>query len=108
MSPRRNWDYPNPFLASDCAPPPRTGGRAHSPAGEGLGESQFRRLEKSLALCLLCGLDPLVQYLNHKSNAQNLRSTPGQAEPICAVILQKFDLWSSFYKTERHAGLEPP
>jgi len=27
---------------------------AHSPAGEGLGESQFRRLEKSLALCLLC------------------------------------------------------
>jgi hypothetical protein len=31
------------------------GGGAHSPAGKGLGESQFRRLEKSLALCLLCG-----------------------------------------------------
>ncbi len=29
-------------------------GAAHSPAGEGLGESQFRRLEKSLAICLLC------------------------------------------------------
>ncbi len=29
---------------------------ANSPAGEGLGESQFRRLEKSLALCLLCGV----------------------------------------------------
>ncbi len=26
---------------------------AHSPAGEGLGESQFRRLKKSLELCLL-------------------------------------------------------
>jgi hypothetical protein len=39
---------PNPSLASECAPPPlyqKWGGR-HSPAGEGLGESQFRRLEK--------------------------------------------------------------
>ena len=26
MSPRRNWDSPNPSLASECAPPPRTGG----------------------------------------------------------------------------------
>ncbi len=25
------------------------GGRAHSPTGEGLGESQFRRLEKKLS-----------------------------------------------------------
>ncbi len=56
MSPRRNWDSPNPSLASKCAPPPGTKGEgAHSPAGEGLGESQFRWLEKSLALCLLCG-----------------------------------------------------
>jgi hypothetical protein len=47
MSPRRNWDSPNPSVASECAPPPRTEG-AHSPAGEGLGESQFRRLEKNL------------------------------------------------------------
>ncbi len=45
MSPRRNWDSPNPWLTSECAPPPITG-EAHSPAGEGLGESQFRRLEK--------------------------------------------------------------
>jgi hypothetical protein len=56
MSHRRNWDSPTPSLASECAPPPGTkGGGAHSPAGEGLGESQFRRLEKSLALYLLCG-----------------------------------------------------
>jgi hypothetical protein len=54
MSPRRNWDSLTPYLASECAPPPGTkGGVAFSPAGEGLGESQFRRLEKSLALCLL-------------------------------------------------------
>jgi hypothetical protein len=49
MSPRRNWDSPTPSLASECAPPPGTKGGAHSPAGEGLGESQFRRLEKKLS-----------------------------------------------------------
>jgi hypothetical protein len=57
MSPCRNCDSPTPFLASECAPPPGTkGGWAHSPAGEGLEESLFRRLEKSFALCLLCGM----------------------------------------------------
>ncbi len=36
-------------------PPPRTKGwGAHSPAAKGVGESQFQRLEKRLALCLLC------------------------------------------------------
>jgi hypothetical protein len=35
--PRRNWDSPNPSLASEFAPPPRTkGGGGHSPAGEGV------------------------------------------------------------------------
>jgi hypothetical protein len=55
MSPRRNWDSPTPSLASECAPIPGTkGGVAHSRAGEGLGESQFQRLEKKLSttLCL--------------------------------------------------------
>jgi hypothetical protein len=37
MSPRWNWDSPNPFPASECVlPPPWTG----------VGESQFRRLDK--------------------------------------------------------------
>jgi hypothetical protein len=50
MSPRRNWDSSYSSLASECAPPPRIrGGGTHSPAGEGLGESQFRRLEKKLS-----------------------------------------------------------
>jgi hypothetical protein len=48
MSPRRSWDSPNPSLASECAPPPRTGGGTLA-AGEGLGESQFWRLEKKLS-----------------------------------------------------------
>jgi hypothetical protein len=50
MSSRWNWDSPTPSLASECAPTPGTkGGGAHSPAGEGLGETQFRRLEKKLS-----------------------------------------------------------
>ncbi len=56
-SPRWHWDSPTPLAASECALPrgPKGGG-AHSPAAKGVGESQFQRLEKRLALCLLCGI----------------------------------------------------
>ncbi len=58
MSPRWNWDSPTPLAASECAlPPVPKGGGAQSPAAKGVGESQFQRLEKRLALCLLCGQD---------------------------------------------------
>ncbi len=44
-----NWDSPIPSLASECAPPPRTkGGVGTLACGWGVGESQFRRLEKKL------------------------------------------------------------
>jgi hypothetical protein len=57
MSPRWNLDSPTPLAASECAlPPGPKGGGAHLPAAKGVGESQFQRLEKRLALCLLCGL----------------------------------------------------
>jgi hypothetical protein len=50
MSPRWNWDSPNPSPASECALPPGQkgggGGGAHSPAAKGVGKSLFRRLEK--------------------------------------------------------------
>jgi hypothetical protein len=56
MSPRRNWDSPNPLAASECAlPPGPKGGGVHPPAPKGVGEFQFRRWRKSLALCLLYG-----------------------------------------------------
>ncbi len=55
MSSRWNWDSPTPLAASEYAlPPGPKGGGAHSPAAKGVGESQFQRLEKRLALCLLC------------------------------------------------------
>ncbi len=54
MSPRRNWDSPTPSLAIKCAPPPGTKGGTFSPAGEGLGESQFTTGEKLSTLPTLC------------------------------------------------------
>jgi hypothetical protein len=51
---------PNPSTASECAPPPLTkvgGWGTHSPAGEGVGKSQFGRLEKKPStLSTLCML----------------------------------------------------
>jgi hypothetical protein len=47
---------PTPLPLASVPPPPsdqRVRG-AHSPAAKGGEESQFRRLEKSLALCLHC------------------------------------------------------
>ncbi len=38
-----------------CPYPRNQGGGAHSPAGEGLGASNYNDWSKSLALCLLCG-----------------------------------------------------
>ncbi len=39
-----NWDSPTPLAEGECAPPPfGPGGRAHSLAAKGVGESQFQR-----------------------------------------------------------------
>jgi hypothetical protein len=60
---------------SECAPPPGTkGGRAYWPAGEEFGESQFRRLEKSLELCLLCCLPALEIKTNADSTGVQFRN----------------------------------
>jgi hypothetical protein len=55
MSPRWNWDSPTPLAASECAPPPhqRVGGPPRR-LRKGWGGAQVQRLEKRLALCLLC------------------------------------------------------
>jgi hypothetical protein len=56
MSPRWNWDSPTPSSAGDCDPPPQ---------GEGVrewGSPNSDDWRKSLALCLLCGLDPWIIF----------------------------------------------
>ncbi len=62
MSSRRKWDSPNSSLASECAPPPRIkGGGGALACGRGVGESQFRRLEKKLStLPTLCSVVKLL------------------------------------------------
>jgi hypothetical protein len=56
MSHRRKWGSPTPSPASEYVPPlePKGGGGAHSPAGEGMGESQFRRLEEKPSTLPTC------------------------------------------------------
>ncbi len=68
MSPRWNWDSATPPFASECAPPPRKGGGAHSPAGEGLGESQFRRLERKLSTLPTLWTEPSETVLRQHVN----------------------------------------
>jgi hypothetical protein len=59
MSPRRNWDSPNPSLASECA-----GGRGHTRLlVRCWGSPNSDDLRKSVALCLLCGLYTLIQVM---------------------------------------------
>ncbi len=55
MSPRRNWDSPNPSLASDCAPPSRTGGGDTLACGWGVEGSPNSDdgLEKKLSFSTL-------------------------------------------------------
>ncbi len=76
MSRRRNWDSPNPSLASECAPPPRTG---DSPAGEGLGGVPIPTTGESLALCVLCdALFPLnVMSTQLEPEFVNIVRSPG-------------------------------
>jgi hypothetical protein len=75
MSPRRKWDPPNPSLPASVPLPPEPGGGAHSPAGEGLGESQFRRLEKKLSTLPTLRLAPLSNNDQSKSHCYALRKT---------------------------------
>jgi hypothetical protein len=57
--PSSELGLPQPLSASECAlPPGPKGGGAHPPAPKGVGEFQFRRWRKSLALCLLWDFPP--------------------------------------------------
>jgi hypothetical protein len=91
MSPRWNWDSPTPLAASECAlPPGPKGGGAHLPATKGVGESQLQRLEKRLALSLLCGAggegeNPWGEIvIEGSSHSRNVTNRDGEAGGYCA------------------------
>ncbi len=71
-APRRNWDSPNPFLASECIPlPPETGGRGHTSLQlGGWGESQFRRGAYTVVL-FICTY--FVPSLKHRHNMKEIK-----------------------------------
>jgi hypothetical protein len=76
-----------------CPPPYQRVGGAHSPAAKGVGESQFQRLEKRLALCLLCGLQcsPLLATkLTYKRRSEETAMCSREPE----IFLQKCFLYS--------------
>ena len=64
MSPRRNWDSPNPSPASECAlPPGPTGGEHTRLRLRGWGRPNCDDWRKSLALCLLCEVSLLCSNI---------------------------------------------
>ncbi len=64
---------PHPFNRKRVCPPPRTKGWGGTlPAAKGVGESQFQRLEKRLALCLLCAVTcSILMLLGHDKGPHN-------------------------------------
>jgi hypothetical protein len=97
MSLRRNWDSPNKSLASECDPPPRTGGGgAHSPAGEGLGSPNADDWRKSLALCLLC--DFTYERISPPNN-KTISIDIIMPEAACSLFIVQITLWSLIWRT---------
>jgi hypothetical protein len=72
LSVRQYWAPPTPSPVSKCVPPwPPRGGHTHLRV-KWLG-SQFRRLERKLALCLLCGpVDRCANILAHRCPPQSI------------------------------------
>ena len=92
MSPRRNWDSPSPSplpQASVPHPVTKVGGGQHSPAGEGVGESPFRRLEKKLST-----LPPLWNVLSvHKLSIKEQRIACCSSEWPKPGVAKMFFVW---------------
>jgi hypothetical protein len=74
-------------LTSECAPLPRTGGGAHSPAGEGWGSPNYDDWRKSLALCLLCG------FRTGRYAELHCRKTSRDQQPVHIPKIQELEDW---------------
>ncbi len=81
---------PNPLPLASVSPPPGTkGGEAHSAVGEWVGESQFLRLKKSSALCLLC--DAELHSRSRRSNQLiHARGMEGSVVRLACVLVREY------------------
>ncbi len=62
-----DWDSPTPSPASECAPIPLvSGGRAHSLAKEGVGESQLHQFQRGDIHCGTLYMSVLCVILNRE------------------------------------------
>jgi hypothetical protein len=93
MSPRRNWDSPDPSPVSECAfPPGPKGGGAHCLRLKGWGSSNSDDWRKSLAFCLLCDLHKLHSiYFTAKESSEpyNLSYLVEISSPLGPMLQKK-------------------
>ncbi len=102
------WLSPPPSPASECAlPHGRTKGGPHSPAGEGVGESQFRRPASSLPT--LCSqVSEQLRAEVHRLKAQ-IKQHLGEIYIQKYIILWNvnFTLYSTICVSDHGCTLEP-
>ncbi len=109
-SPRRNWDSPTPLSRQQVCPSPRNqrggGHTAHLPAGEGLGESQFRRLEKKLSTLLLCW-PPSKLFLHREFRKTLIKAFFSETNIILSVFLNcaSINIWNIYLCAARVEGI---
>ncbi len=89
--------------ASVPLPPEPGGGGAHSPAGEGLGESQFRRLEKKLSTLPTLWVQYTTQWLHvlERPALSLLSSYLGPFIPATFNFAPSFPVSYSFFSMYR-------
>jgi hypothetical protein len=93
MSPRRNWDSPTPSLTSECTllPEPKGGGGVHTckggeVGGVGTDGRTDGRLEKIIAICLLCASRPR----NIKDTEEHVNPLYSLPNDVCIKFRSRF------------------
>jgi hypothetical protein len=108
--PRWNWDSPKRVCPS---PRNQRGGGAHSPAGEGLGESQFRRLEKKLSTLHTLWFtvsfdvtDSLRGCVIHRNSLTHTNQYCRKPPLLCLKYVLLFNMLARLYSQDRQASDE--
>ncbi len=96
----------HPLSPASVPLPPEPKGWAHLPAGDWLGGSQFGRLEKSLALCLLCVKEYVHCYLKREGLVDVL-CTSNKKDTMHALIHRYIMTWGEKCLTNNRKVLEP-